>query len=274
MTAYSSSTLQPHSQPGSKLPIRSFTIPTREPERSIEIRIAEPQLRADGLGLETWASSYILSSLLRNFRVPFDDESRTPNDILRNANIPVLELGAGTGLVGLSAQAIWGVPVLLTDLQPIVAGLQTNIDLNPEISRGAVNPAAATVNYSARCGTLDWKSPSTLELGTGDCVYSSSTSKAHVILAADTVYSEEHPELLTRVIKSWLAPDPDSRVVIAYSMRVAYLDEIRDLWNRFEEAGLEVMQEGRETAQEGMFDDELLIEWSVWKWKTYQRMGT
>ncbi|KAF3906768.1 hypothetical protein AA313_de0205603 [Arthrobotrys entomopaga] len=243
---------------------KSYVVSTDKSEGSIEVKIAEPNLQADGLPLETWASSHILAGVLHNFQIKFPDTNNyttktTPDK--RETIIPILELGAGTGLVGISAQAIWGQPAILTDLEPIIPGIQLNIDLNSSI----VEAGRCTV--APRSGTLDWKVPTTLILDGGKTVLSCSDSKAHVILAADTVYSEEQPELLTDVITRWLARNGEARVLIAYSMRVAYLDVIRDLWSRFEEAGLEAVGEGRDTARGDLFDDELLIEWCLWRWK-------
>ncbi|KAK6338562.1 hypothetical protein TWF730_002625 [Orbilia blumenaviensis] len=247
--------------PPSGYAIKRFTVPTDNHGSTIEVKITEPNLSAQNLPLETWASSHILAGLLRHIKIKFPTDSNDEDiDVL-----PILELGAGTGLVGISAGAIWRQPVILTDLEPIIPGIQLNVDLNTV--DGVLNSIAKVKEESVRCGTLDWKSPSILSLNTNKRIYFSSNSKAHVILAADTVYSEEHPEMLTDVIKNWLYSDPESRVLIAYPMRVAYLDEIRDLWERFDEAGLEAIQEGKETANGALFDDELLVEWSIWKWK-------
>ncbi|KAK6510287.1 hypothetical protein TWF481_005004 [Arthrobotrys musiformis] len=245
--------------------VKTFTVPT-DPSGSttIAVKITEPNLSAQNLPLETWASSHILASLLRNINIKFPTESNDKDiDVL-----PVLELGAGTGLVGISAGAVWRQPVILTDLEPIIPGIQLNVDINT-VGGGVLDDdiMSGLKPESVRCGTLDWKSPSILSINADKRIYFSSNSKAHVILAADTVYSEEHPGLLTDVIKNWLYVDSEARLIIAYPMRVAYLEEIRELWDRFEEAGLEAVDEGKETADGGLFDDELLIEWSVWKWK-------
>ncbi|KAF3937515.1 hypothetical protein ABW19_dt0206662 [Dactylella cylindrospora] len=255
------------SQPGShdpKTPVRQFDIPTDHSGSTTRITISEPNLRADNLSLETWASSYILAGLLRDFRITFprsgEQQSNDGVEIL-----PILEIGAGTGLVGISAQKIWKQPVVLTDLGPIVPGLRLNIDMNAHIYDQPDSNYGD--DFSGRCGTLDWMKPSILTMYPDGEIYTSSTTKAQVILAADTVYSDEHPEMLTNVVKNWLAPNPDSRIIIAYPLRVAYLDEIRDLWSRFEEAGLEAVEEGKKEASEEMFDDELLVEWSIWRWK-------
>ena len=79
-----------------------------------------------------------------------------------------------------------------------------------------------------------------------------------VILAADVVYSEEHPELLSKTILRWLAAGPASRAVIAYPLRVAYLGQIRELWELLEAGGLEAIEEGREQASTKDWDDECL----------------
>ncbi|EGX44661.1 hypothetical protein AOL_s00188g329 [Orbilia oligospora ATCC 24927] len=266
--------------PPSGYAIKTFQIPVSPTSSTstISIKITEPNLTAQNLPLETWASSHILASLLRQIKINFPSSSNNKDvDVL-----PILELGAGTGLVGISAGAIWQKPVILTDLEPIIPGIQLNVDINnvgsqlDAINNNISSPdhstldttTAATNPESIRCGTLDWKSPTILSMYTDKRMYFSTNTKAHVILAADTVYSEEHPGLLSDVIKNWLYKDQEARVVIAYPMRVAYLEEIRELWDKFEEIGLEAVDEGKETANGELFDDELLIEWSLWRWRS------
>ena len=176
-------------------------------------------------------------------------------------SVPILELGAGTGLVGVTAASVWKAPVVLTDLAPIVPGLAANIALNEKL--------LSESGSAATCGTLDWNAPSELILESGERIPSS--RKADIILAADTVYSEEHPELLSKVVLEWLAPHENARMIITYAMRVAYLDEIRSLWELLEAGGLESVADGQGRAGDDMFDDECLCEWSVWKWKNITR---
>lgn len=223
---------------------RSFAIP-RGNDEHVEIQIAAPALRAQNLSLQTWTSAFVLASQLHKLRV----------DVSSSKAIPILELGAGTGLVGLTAAALWNVPVVLTDLPPIVPALAGNIRLN-----------AATVKDLVQCGSLDWSSPDLLVLENGR-LHKADEDKAAVILAADTVYSEEHPELLSRTILRWLAYLPSSRAIVTYSLRVAYLDQIRELWALLEAGGLEAIDEGREQESVHEWDDEGLCEWSVWRWK-------
>jgi predicted nicotinamide N-methyase len=64
----------------------------------------------------------------------------------------VLELGSGTGLVGMAAAAVWGLNVTLTDLEDVEDNLRFNIQKNydkvVEVRGGHVSAEV-----------LDWKHP-------------------------------------------------------------------------------------------------------------------
>jgi hypothetical protein len=243
--------------------IRTFDVPQdSSTENSIVVKITEPALRAENLSLETWASSHVLARQLHWLpasHIPVPRQTSPPDPTV----VPVLELGAGTGLVGISASLLWDVPVVLTDLAPIVPGLLANVTINAVPSSHEPKPRVA-------CGTLDWNHPDLFTIAQDSPkslqVYEKAR-KARVLLAADTIYSEEHPEMLANVMSQWLQKDADARLVICSALRVAYLDEIREMWQRLEDCGFETVAEGRETANEMDFDDERLCEWSVWKWK-------
>ncbi|THW94733.1 hypothetical protein D6C90_08011 [Aureobasidium pullulans] len=228
---------------------QDFTVPSNASGETIQVRISEPNLTSENLGLETWAASHILASQLHHIgpKIQFPTPS---SDVL-----PILELGAGTGLVGVTAATLWKQPVVLTDLAPLVPALDANIDLNSEGLR--------TANTHMEAGTLDWKHPTTLIVKDQQ----QPQTQAHVIFAADTIYSEEHPELLANVILKWLVKDKEARFIIAYPLRVCYIDYIREMWERLEEGGMEAFEEGREEASQDLFNDERLVEWSVWRWK-------
>lgn len=102
--------------------------PTGEP---FELIIREPALTGDSLGFKTWGSSYVLSQYLPHlassslFRL-FDESLGQPEP-------NVLELGSGTGLLGLAAAALWRTPVALSDLPNITANLRVNAEKNREL---------------------------------------------------------------------------------------------------------------------------------------------
>lgn len=127
----------------------AFKIPKSEQENVI-IWIVDTPCTAEGLSLTTWSSAGILSNLLYKLGI---DRSQLKQD---GEGYGILELGAGTGLSGLTAAIVWGSSALLTDLPTIVPGVQANVDLNIDTLRqhGA----------SAACGTLDWTKPDTIHL--------------------------------------------------------------------------------------------------------------
>ena len=222
---------------------------TRSFRISDELRLSlhEPSLTEDSLGLKTWTSSLLLSRRLAAL-----------SKHLPSCNPRVLELGSGTGLVGLAAASIWQEQiseVLLTDLPEIVPNLQRNIELNSCSSGGSTPQVHSRI--------LDWSDRADVPK-TVDEAYL-------VILAADPIYSSEHPQLLVDTVRSWLARSADSRFMIELPLREAYLKERQDLRNRLE-AFMDVVEEGEEvgyddweTAEGQQADVECW--WSVWRRK-------
>lgn len=237
---------------------RSFRVPTAE--RDVQITIHEPTLTADNLGLKTWASSYMLAKRLHT--VP------TPSEL--TPDFPVLELGSGTGLVGIAAAAVWGASVTLTDLPEIVPNLSRNIDANQATIQAGGGSTSAAV--------LDWSMPdeiSPFTLGSSPFDANSSSAGFPIILAADSLYSPEHPRLFVQTIKRWLRQSADARVIVELPLREAYSPEIEDFKERMQDIGLHVLDRGEEVG----YDDwgwnnsgrsgqqEVNCWWSIWGWQ-------
>ncbi|KAL4955989.1 VPS28 protein-domain-containing protein [Aspergillus filifer] len=214
---------------------RVFSVPTSSGEE-YTLTLHEPSLTADNLGMKTWVSSYLLSRRLNTILeatprlVP---SSTTPPTSNPAHTLRALELGAGTGLVGLSFAALQGknAKIHLTDLPEIVPNLSHNAALNVEL----LNRTEATVTT----GVLDWfvtpNPPPTAE------------EQYDFVLAADPLYSPEHPRLLTDTIAVWLSRGLDARVVLEMPLRDAYLPQVQDLRDRMAKIGLAVIEDGEET---------------------------
>jgi predicted nicotinamide N-methyase len=218
--------------------LRTFNI-----SDNVQIILREPSLTGDNLGLKTWTSSLMLARRLSSL------EAYLPQGELR-----VLELGAGTGLVGIAAACIWKTQVHLTDLPEIVPNLQHNADQNSELVQrfgGALSVLA-----------LDWS-----DVANAPRFKSQQYS---VILAADPLYSTEHPKLLAETIVRWLRRTPDARFIVELPLREGYDQERASLKTRLEAAGLQIEAEGVDLGyddwegRDGQLE-EVTCWWAVWK---------
>lgn len=108
--------------------------------------VREPPLTGDRMGLKTWGSSYVLAQLLDTIAQQSLSHLLGPN-CSSSSRPTVLELGSGTGLLGLAAATIWRTRVLLSDLPDIMANLAHNLETNRamiEASGGSVDSGALT----------------------------------------------------------------------------------------------------------------------------------
>ena len=236
---------------------RIFSIPSSTGEE-FTLTLHEPSITADNFGMKTWVSSYLLSRRLHSILdatpelVP--SESTAPKN---DRTLRALELGSGTGLVGMSFAALHGktASIHLTDLPEIVPNLAHNVALNVEL----LTRTAATVTT----GILDWsfkpEKPPTHE------------EQYDLIFAADSLYSPNHPRLLTNAIDQWLSRGLNARVVVEMPLRDAYLPQFEEFRQRMMNLGLAAIEEGEEVG----YDDwetadggavEVRCWWAIWGW--------
>lgn len=191
----------------------------------------------------------------------FVKDPSTPGFPSPDAPPRILELGAGTGLVGIAAAAFFPVLVHVTDLPAIVPNLLANVARNDHIITHA-NGRKPTV------GVLDWS-----DLPTDENL-ASSLQKSDIILAADPLYSPLHPVWLTDAIDTFLKREAAARVVVELPLRDAYLPEVDDFKRRMEAKGLDLMACGEEVGYDdwegGGGNDREKMEvrcwWGVWRW--------
>ncbi|KAG9507778.1 hypothetical protein J7337_001333 [Fusarium musae] len=186
--------------------------PFGEGNDEFELIIREPALTGDSLGFKTWGSSYVLSQHLP--RMAETSLFRLFDETLGEPRPDVLELGSGTGLLGLAAAALWKVPVALSDLPNIVPNLRENVAKNTELvnSRGG----------SLTVGDLTWGG-SEDEV---DRTLFGQSNQFKIVLAADPMYDDEHPALLASAISDHLALGSDSRAVVMVPRRDATTERL------------------------------------------------
>lgn len=217
---------------------------------TLELVLHEPALTADNLGLKTWASSYMLAKrlpILRSTLPRFSQDTQ------------ILELGSGTGLVGLTAASVFNARVVLTDLPDIVPNLSKNVLNNAE--------AIATSGGSAEAAILDWTDPGSFTLSSG---HAPEPHSFPLILAADSIYSSEHPKLLVQAVQQYLSRVQDARMIVELPLRDSYSVERADLKSRLIDLGLHVFDEGEDVGYDDWMDGDEPAEvrcwWSVWGW--------
>ncbi|KIW34924.1 uncharacterized protein PV07_01665 [Cladophialophora immunda] len=217
---------------------RSFEI-----SDDLTINLHEPTLTEDNLGLKTWTSSVLLSRRLQDCR------QYIPIEVTR-----VLELGAGTGLVGISAACIWKTHVLLTDLPEILPNLRRNLEQNGDL--------ITMSGGSTESRALDWADEMDTPRRDED--------KFMVIVAADSIYSAEHPKLLVNAVSRWICGSPEARLIVELPLRDRYDEERQSLRNTLQQQMFELIVEGTEVG----FDDwyqrdgspsEVICWWSIWR---------
>jgi hypothetical protein len=132
--------------------IRPWPFKSEKDGKDFLLTIREPPITGGSLGLKTWGSSYVLAQLLPHFATTSlahllsSEQPRTP----------VLELGSGTGLLGLAAACLWHVPVTLTDMPDIMPNLIHNAGANREIVEslgGSINTAPLVWGNQPRSDT-------------------------------------------------------------------------------------------------------------------------
>ncbi|KIW81352.1 hypothetical protein Z517_04377 [Fonsecaea pedrosoi CBS 271.37] len=217
---------------------RSFEICT-----DLTVNLHEPTLTEDNLGLKTWTSSVLLSRRLQDCR------RYLPTEPTR-----VLELGAGTGLVGISAACIWKTHVLLTDLPQILPNLRGNLEQNQELITRS--------GGSTESRALDWVDETDTPKRDED--------KFMVIVAADSIYSPEHPKMLVNAVTRWICRSPEARFIIELPLRDGYDEERQNLRSILQQHKFDLVLEGTEVGFDDWYQQdgspsEVTCWWSIWR---------
>ncbi|KXJ91241.1 putative methyltransferase-domain-containing protein [Microdochium bolleyi] len=189
--------------------VRRWPFRQESEESSFELIIREPPMTGDSLGLKTWASSYALAQLLGDIARSSLSHLLTPGQ--SNTLPKILELGSGTGLLGMAAAGQWKARVLLSDLPEIIPNLTFNVDMN----RSTIEAMGGGLDQAA----LTWGGPQGDDDESNDDERFAEKNCFDIILSADSVYDDNHPELLASAICEQLSARPEARIVLMSPLR-------------------------------------------------------
>ncbi|KAI1421322.1 putative methyltransferase-domain-containing protein [Xylaria sp. FL1777] len=148
------------------------------------------------VGLQSWGAAFIFTELMCASPARFKFSRRTLGSVPR-----IIELGAGTGLVGIALGKILphlGVStptIIATDFHPIVLeNLEANITKNFQ----PISQDSDSVSPSIKAAPLDWETPD---------LSSPLNEQADVLVATDVIYSPEHAVWLRDCAARMLKPN-------------------------------------------------------------------
>ena len=225
---------------------------------SVEIKIHEPALMGDQLGNKTWLGAYVLAKKLPELLPRYFPQASVKRNEAQKDRIRLLELGAGTGLAGIAAAAMYPTTTSmhLTDLPEIVPNLQVNIELN----KALLEAENVTV------GVLDWG-----HLPKATVI---EEERFNLILAADSLYGPEHPAWLTNTIAMFSKRDC-GKVFTVLPYRAMDRDYHEELWDQMRQRGFEILEEGEAVGVEDWHNwegrEEVRCWWCVWGWVNYAK---
>ncbi|KAI0009424.1 putative methyltransferase-domain-containing protein [Xylariaceae sp. FL0662B] len=222
-----------------------------------ELIIREPPITGDSLGLKTWGSSYLLAQQLGT--ITAGSLSHLLASRQRDVPMKVLELGSGTGLLGMAAAAIWETDVVLTDLPNILPNLNFNIQRNRQ--------AIEAIGGSVDSGILVWGSHD------DNAEIFAKKNQFKIILVADPLYDDDHPDLLSSAVREHLAHDKDARAIVMAPQRDSTTKRLTAKFRSamaLGESGLVVLEEHTLVGQDDWDENEETPEVYCW-WAIFGR---
>ncbi|KAF9620527.1 hypothetical protein IFM89_013148 [Coptis chinensis] len=170
--------------------------------QSIHSKLVIRQLPSQGLSFQIWPAANTLVSLLEQYH---NQPSNNPLSPILKCGRPlrILELGSGTGLVGIAAAAILlHANVTITDLPHVLPNIQFNATANS----GALELNSGTVDVRS----LRWGEAEDMEAIGRDF---------DIVLGTDVVYHDNLYDPLLRTLQFFLGEESNIVFVMAHLRR-------------------------------------------------------
>ncbi|XP_010265640.1 PREDICTED: protein-lysine methyltransferase METTL21C [Nelumbo nucifera] len=172
---------------------------------SIDSTVSIRQLPSEGLSFQLWPAATTLVSLLDRCKQPNNNPLFPILTSLSDGHqgrLRILELGSGTGLVGIAAAAILGADVTITDLPHVLPNLQFNADANSS-------------TFAVHCGTIK-----TASLRWGESADMESIGREFDLLfASDVVYHDHLFDPLLKTLQFFLTGENKLVFLMAHLRR-------------------------------------------------------
>lgn len=154
---------------------------------SVDSTVVVRQLPAEGLSFQLWPAATTLVNLIDGYRRDPSHSPLAPTVSPFSATgrrLRILEIGSGTGLVGIAAAVILGAEVTVTDLPHVIPNLKFNAEANADV--------AALNGGSVHVATLRWGETDDVEtLG----------REFDIILGSDVVYYDHLYDPLLKTVR-------------------------------------------------------------------------
>jgi len=241
----------PEAPPGTLLlPGRKFPLDYAQAGVAIGarvLRIAEVANSGAGTANNIWDGAYVLAKLLELCAAEGDAA------VVAVRGARVLELGSGTGLVGLAAAAAGAAAVVLTDLPYALPLLTANVQHNVEATAGAQVHVAA----------LDWTRPLP--------PLPAAVSPPTLIVAADVVWVPELIQPLVRTLAALCAAGaPPPPVLLSHQTRARASDAL--LFAALRAQGFAAREVPRERHHPEARDDDIQV-WLITREEAKMKEG-
>ncbi|KAL5708853.1 hypothetical protein ACHQM5_019605 [Ranunculus cassubicifolius] len=169
---------------------------------SIDLTLLIRQFPSQGISFKIWAAANTLVTLLQQHHTQPNTSPLSP--LLNSLPHPprILELGSGTGLVGIAASAILGAKVTITDLPNVLPNLQFNAAANLDVLK--LNGGSVDV-MSLRWGEVEDMESIGIDFD--------------VVMGSDLVYHDTLYEPLLKTMQFFVGQERDVVFVMAHSRR-------------------------------------------------------
>lgn len=170
---------------------------------SIASTLVIRQLPSQGLSFQLWPAATTFVKLLDGYQLSNTDPlSAAITSVKSCPRLRILELGSGTGVVGIAAAAILGADVTVTDLPHVLPNLNFNVEVNSTV----LAPRAGQVHVAA----LSWGEKEDME---------AVGREYDLIIGSDVVYHDNLYDPLLQTLRFLLLGDGEKVFLMAHLRR-------------------------------------------------------